>query len=64
VDNVKPQNVIRICLSFSLLLAMSAVAASAHADVVVDRIRQEPRNPPDGGTGREDLPWQNQQLPE
>jgi ABC-type phosphate transport system substrate-binding protein len=35
VDNVKPQNVIRICLSFSLLLAMSAVAASAHADVVV-----------------------------
>ena len=32
---MKPQNVIRIGLSFSLLLAMSAVAASAHADVVV-----------------------------
>jgi ABC-type phosphate transport system substrate-binding protein len=35
VENVKPLEMIRNCLSFSLLLAMSAVAAIAHADVVV-----------------------------
>jgi ABC-type phosphate transport system substrate-binding protein len=35
VDNVKPQYIIRNCLSFSLLLAVSAVAANAHAEVVV-----------------------------
>lgn len=32
---MKPQEIIRVCLSFSLILAMSAIAASAHADVVV-----------------------------
>lgn len=32
---MKPQEIIRVCLSFSLILAMSAIAANAHAEVVV-----------------------------
>jgi ABC-type phosphate transport system substrate-binding protein len=32
---LKPQGIIRVCLSFSLILAMSAIAANAHAEVVV-----------------------------
>lgn len=35
MDNVKPLGIIRNCLTLPLLLAMSAVTASAHADVVV-----------------------------
>jgi ABC-type phosphate transport system substrate-binding protein len=35
VDNVKPLEIIRNCLKLPLLLAMSAITASAHADVVV-----------------------------
>jgi len=32
---LKPQGIIRVCLSFSLILAMPAIAAYAHAEVVV-----------------------------
>ncbi len=32
---MKPQGIIRVCLSFFLILAMSAIAAYAHAEVVV-----------------------------
>lgn len=32
---MKPQEIIRVCLSFFLILAMSAIAANAHAEVVV-----------------------------
>jgi len=35
VDDVKPLEIIRNCLTLPLLLAMSTVTASAHADVVV-----------------------------
>jgi ABC-type phosphate transport system substrate-binding protein len=35
VDNVKPLEIIRNCLTLPLLLAISTVTASAHADVVV-----------------------------
>jgi len=35
VDNVKPLEIIRNCLTLPLLLAMSTVTARAHADVVV-----------------------------
>jgi ABC-type phosphate transport system substrate-binding protein len=35
VDNVKPLEMIRNCWKLTLMLAMSAITASAHADVVV-----------------------------
>jgi len=35
VDNLKPLEIIRNCLTLPLLLAMSTVTARAHADVVV-----------------------------
>jgi ABC-type phosphate transport system substrate-binding protein len=35
VENVKPLGIIRNCLTLPLLLAMSTVTSSAHADVVV-----------------------------